>query len=523
MRRDINILIVDDEAEMREPLGDILREESYQVVTAENKALAQKELKENFFNVVLADLMLPDGTGLDLLEYIKKTNGETVVILLTGFASLKTSIRAINAGAFSYIEKPLDIREVKTVIKRALNIQKLSLDNKMLLEKLKALSLKDSHTNLYNYRYFLERISSELKRARRYTLPLSVIMIDVDHFKAINDVYGHTYGDIILKELAQCLSEFARGNDLVARYGGEEFMILLPDTNKEGALTFGKRLWKEIGNRTFDPEGRKMKIKVSLGVASYPEDGAGEEEDLLKLVDQALYEAKERGGNRVSVPKRLKVEKFEESIIRKGGGEDVRRLKDKLFKLGTRANRAAIEAVYAFARAIKVRDHYTIEHIERMTSLSTAIGVKLRLSKKDIEDLEHAAMLHDIGKVGIDNKVLSKKGKLTPAEFKAVKKHPQIGVEIIRQIHFFESIIPLILYHHERFDGQGYLEGLKGGDIPLGARIIALTDVYQALISDRPYRKAYSQEEALDIIKEEGREGQFDPGIVDVFLESIKI
>ncbi|MCD5397778.1 HD domain-containing protein, partial [candidate division NPL-UPA2 bacterium] len=259
-----------------------------------------------------------------------------------------------------------------------------------------------------------------------------------------------------------------------------------------------------------------------LGVASYPEDGAGEEEDLLKLVDQALYEAKERGGNRVSTFKRVKVGKFEESIIGEGGEEALKRLKDKLFKLGTRVNRATIESVYAFARAIKARDHYAMEHAERMIFLSTAIGKKLRLSKKDIEDLEHAAMLHDIGKVGIDNKILSKQGKLAPAEVKMVKRHPQIGAEIIRHIHFFESIIPFIFYHHERFDGQGYPEGLKGGDIPLGARIIALTDVYEALVSDRPYRRAYSQEEALNTIKDEVGRGQFDPEIVGVFLESVK-
>lgn len=519
MRRNINILIVDDEPEMREPLGDILKEEGYQVVTVEDKALAQKKLKENFFNIVLADLMLPDGTGLDLLEYIKKTNDETMVIVLTGFASLETSIQAINAGAFSYIQKPVNVEEVKMAIRKALKVQKLSLDNKMLLEKLKELSLKDLHTNLYNYHYFLERVSSELKRAKRYILPLSVIMIDIDHFKAINDVYGHTYGDIILKELAQCLSEFARGNDFVARYGGEEFVILLPDTNKEGALVFGKRLWEEIGNHTFDPEGRKTKIKVSLGVASYPEDGADEEGALLKLVDQALHEAKERGGNRISTPKRLKIDRFEETIIRRGGEEDVKRLKNKLFKLGNRVNRAMIEAVYAFARAVEVRDHYTVEHVERIASLSIAMGMKLGLPKKDVEDLEHAAVLHDLGKVGIDNKILDKKGKLTPAEFRAIKKHPQIGAEIIRQIHFLEAIIPLILYHHERFDGRGYLEGLKDKDIPLGARIIALADAYEALVSDRPYRKAYSREEALDIIKEEGKGTQFDPEIADIFLE----
>ncbi|NOX98026.1 MAG: diguanylate cyclase, partial [Nitrospirae bacterium] len=354
MRGNTNILIVDDEQEMREPLGDILREEGYRVVTAENKTEAQKKFKEDFFNIVLTDLMLPDGTGLELLEYIKKTNAETIVIVLTGFASLKTSIQAMNAGAFSYIQKPVNIDEMKMVVKRALKVQKLSLDNKMLMEKLKDLSLKDSHTSLYNYHYFLERISSEFKRARRYNLPLSIIMIDIDHFKAINDVYGHTYGDIILKELAQCLSEFARGNDLVARYGGEEFVILLPDTDKEGALIFGKRLWKEIGRHTFDSEGRKIKIKVSMGISSYPEDGADKEGTLLRLVDQALLEAKERGGNRISTPKKLKIENFEEGIIRKGGDEDVKKLKNKLFRMGKRVNQAVIEAVYAFARAIEL-------------------------------------------------------------------------------------------------------------------------------------------------------------------------
>ena len=137
MRRNnnINILIVDDEEDMREPLGDILREEGYQIVTVENKTLAQKKIKENFFNIVLADLMLPDDTGLDLLEHIKKTNDETIAILMTGFASLETSIKAMNAGAFSYIQKPVNVEEVKMAIRKALKVQKLSLDNKMLLDR----------------------------------------------------------------------------------------------------------------------------------------------------------------------------------------------------------------------------------------------------------------------------------------------------------------------------------------------------------------------------------------------------
>jgi putative nucleotidyltransferase with HDIG domain len=180
-----------------------------------------------------------------------------------------------------------------------------------------------------------------------------------------------------------------------------------------------------------------------------------------------------------------------------------------------------MEAIFAFAKTIEMRDHYTGEHADSTVRYSTQLARALGMGQEDIDNVRKASILHDLGKVGISDKILLKKAKLTKGEFEEIKKHPQIGADIIRPIQFMQEIIPLILYHHERWDGKGYPEGLKGEGIPLGARIISIADVYQALTSDRPYRKAFTKKEAMTILRE-GAGSQFDPEIVKVFLGILK-
>ncbi len=179
-----------------------------------------------------------------------------------------------------------------------------------------------------------------------------------------------------------------------------------------------------------------------------------------------------------------------------------------------------MESVFAFAKTLEVKDHATGSHVERTVQFATEIAKALQLSGDEIENIRQAAILHDLGKIGISEKILLKKGKLTPKEFTEIKKHPQIGADIVRPIHFLRGVIPVMLYHHERWDGKGYPNGLKGDEIPVGARIVAVADVYEALVSDRPYRKAFSKREALDIIKA-GAGSQFDPDIVTIFLSVV--
>ena len=518
--RTINILIVDDNSKMLETLRDILGEEGYKVTIADSVALAKEKIEKKFYHLALIDLRLVNGSGLDLLSDIRKKNIETMVIIFTAYASLETAIVAMQEGAFSYLQKPLNMEELKIAVKKALKTQELSLENKNLIARLKELSLKEPLTGLYNYRYLMERISSEFKRAKRYILPLSLLMLDIDYFKSINEVYGHQCGDAILKEFAHYLKKSARGNDIVVRYGGEEFVILMPDTSKEGTVNFGRRLLEKCKEHIFDCADKRIKLKISIGVASFPEDGVNSFAGLFDAVDKALHEAKEGGGNMLFPYSSISTKEIKD-IMKDGGRPNIDKLKERLLKMKNRANQILLESIYAFAKAVEARDHYTGRHSESMVSIVTDIGRKLRLSSGEIENLQHAAILHDLGKIGIPDNILLKRKKLSRREYEKIKMHPQIGAEIIRDIHILKDVLPMILYHHERYDGLGYSAGAKGKDIPLGARIVAIADVYQALVSNRPYRKACGKKEALKII-EEGSGSQFDPVIVDAFLQIMR-
>ena len=270
----------------------------------------------------------------------------------------------------------------------------------------------------------------------------------------------------------------------------------------------------------FDRKGNRVKLKISMGVASFPENGIDSSAGLLSAVDKAMRQAKESGGNRMSSFQAVGAKEMRD-ILSDGGKGNVEKLKTRLLRMKNRTNQILLESIFAFAKAVEARDFYTGKHSENMVSIATEIGRRLRLSQREIDNLQHAAMLHDLGKIGIEDRILHKRSALTPQEKDKIRRHPQIGAEIIRDIHFLKEVVPMIMYHHERFDGLGYSMGLKGREIPLGARVIAIADVYQALISNRPYRKAYSKAEALKIIKE-GAGAQFDPAIVKVFLQIVQ-
>jgi len=415
-------------------------------------------------------------------------------------------------GVIEYV-RDISQRKKAEEEKEALN-EELLQSNK----RLKQLTLRDPHTGLYNHRYLHEIIEAEFDRARRYAQSLSVMMLDIDYFKSINDVYGDKFGDLVLKQFAKILKRMVRRYDTVIRYGGEEFIVICSGTDRSNALVLAKRILDAINLFNFGNKKHSVKLKLSIAVASNNEDKAVKGMDLVELTDQILNRAKESGGNRVYSS--LDIKKNKSSAKLNGKNNNVKFLNEKIEKLSKRANQSLMEAIFAFAKTIEVKDHYTGEHVERTVKYATEIAKALNLSERDIELIRQASMLHDLGKIGVSEKILLKKGKLTKAEFEQIKKHPQIGVDIIRPIHFLHPIIPILLYHHERWDGKGYPNSLKGEDIPIGARIVAIADVYQALISDRSYRRAYTQEEAIEIIKEESGK-LFDPEIVDVFLRIV--
>ncbi|MEE8360316.1 MAG: HD domain-containing phosphohydrolase, partial [Candidatus Omnitrophota bacterium] len=320
----------------------------------------------------------------------------------------------------------------------------------------------------------------------------------------------------LLKEFAQYLKRFVRTTDILTRYIGAGFVLMLPNTPKPRALSLAQRLCENIQKHSFKVRKIKIKLKTSISVINYPDDNISGVAGLIDALDKTVLRAKELGGNRICSYEAVTTK--EKVLITKR--EEIEGLKINLKKAGKKLNQALLESIYAFAKAIEMRDHYTGEHVEKTVNIVREIAKELGLSQSKITNLEQAAVLHDLGKIGIDDNILRKKARLTEKEYEQIKKHPLIGAEIIRSIHFLKDVVPYILYHHERYDGKGYVAGLKGDEIPLGARILAIADVYQALISDRPYRKAYSKKKTVEIIKE-GSGKQFDPIVVKALLRTI--
>ncbi len=383
-------------------------------------------------------------------------------------------------------------------------------------KRLKQLALKDYQTGLYNHQYLSDMIEAEYYRAKRLAHPISVIMLDIDYFKSINDTYGHEFGDMVLKQFAKALSGMIRKYDTVVRYGGEEFVVVSSVIDRPKAMVLGQRILDAINLNNFGNSKHSVKLKLSVGVASYPIDAAVSGKDLINMAEKILSKAKESGGNRVYSSSESKSTKKDSAAYAES--EDIAILKGRVEKLTRRGNQNLVESIFAFAKTLELRDRYTGEHTENTVRYSTAIAKAMGLSLEDIENIRQASILHDLGKVGVSDKILHKKGKLTKKEFDEIKRHPQIAADIIRPVHFLHDIIPLILYHHERWDGKGYPSGLIGPEIPQGARIISVADVYQALTSKRPYRKAFSRKDAVRMIKE-GYGTQFDPEVVDVFMK----
>jgi diguanylate cyclase (GGDEF)-like protein len=415
------------------------------------------------------------------------------------------------------------IEYVRDITERKMAEERLAELNEELMEsnrKLRDLSLIDPHTGLYNHRYLAEAIETEFYRARRYSYPLSLMMIDIDYFKSVNDIYGHKFGDRVLREFASQLKKTVRRYDMIVRYGGEEFVIIAPSTEKYRIRILAGRIQTAVNSCDFGDRKQRVKLKTTIAVSSYPEDiDIGKGMDLVAFTERVLNKAKQAGGNRVFTTEDAEISGRHRQISPAGReNKEIVTLKERIEKLTKSGNESVTEAIFAFAKTIEAKDHYTGAHTEKTVRYAVNIAKAFNFPKEELSNIEKAAMLHDLGKVGVSERILGKKGKLTPREYREIKKHPRIGANILRSIHFMHDIVPLVLYHHERWDGKGYPMGLKGLEIPLGARIIAIADVYEALTSRRPYRKAYPPARAIRIIKE-GSGTQFDPAVVEKFLK----
>ncbi len=373
--------------------------------------------------------------------------------------------------------------------------------------QLRELAMQDPLTGCMNRRAFFERFEQEWSRAGRYGHPLSCVILDLDHFKSVNDTYGHAAGDKVLKNVAALLVKTVRDGDFVCRYGGEEFCIGLPHVDHQDAVLAAERFRKEISNNIL-VDGQR--ITASLGVSAMslaPEHP----QSLVEQADKALYVAKREGRDRVTcfadVPEDVEIDSS----------------KIQRFRQTTNDTDIAIpfHAVTALTSALGYRDAATADHSRRVADHCVAVGSRI-MSVSECYTLEIAALLHDIGKIGVPDAILLKPGPLTREEWEVMGVHDRMGVEIVDSAFNSPELTEIIQSHHAFYGGKSRHESLPTGkDIPLGARILSIADTYDAIVSDRVYRKGRTQEEAFAELRRCAGT-QFDPDIVEHFIETLQ-
>lgn len=369
------------------------------------------------------------------------------------------------------------------------------------ISKLEDLVNKDGLTGVFNHRYFHETLKEKITLSEKEKKPVSLIFVDIDYFKHYNDLYGHQKGDEVLRTIGKILRDNLREDDVPARYGGEEFAVILPNTTEEEALVLADKIRKIIESTKFYGEENQPKgvLTSSMGISVYP-DKAKDDIELIKSADDALYRAKFFNKNRVETYTSI-LDELKSDIEEK----DVE----------------LVTSIKTLIGVINAKDRYTYGHSERVVFYSRLLADKLELSNEDENLLVYGAYMHDIGKINISRDILVKKMPLTNEEWEILKCHPVEGTEIIKPVKSLENIIPIILHHHEKYDGTGYPGQLKGENIPYLARVLTVVDSFDAMTSNRPYNVRKTYDEAIvELRKYSGT--QFDPEIASKFIEVIQ-
>lgn len=397
-----------------------------------------------------------------------------------------------------------------------------------LFQAVKNQALTDPLTTLYNRRFFEESLNKEFTRACRTNQPFSVIALDLDYLKQINDKFGHSFGDIAIKTVSDVLKKNARSIDVAARIGGEEFNLLLPGVDSAGAMVAAERIRAAIADCHLELVGQ---ITASVGVVTYPEQSEKLDE-LLELVDQAMYKAKQHGRNQVQLAKTMSETTWQEIAI-DAFMEILSKHKVRLPKDMSKSVKKQLDKVddnsandVLFTVADMLSKTYNPGHGDGLTKTKVQLATKLAktfdLSENEINNLRIATVLYDVGNLLLPQNILQKSGPLTDDEKAEIMKHPAIAArEILKPISQVQDVIPIIEHHHENWDGSGYPGKVSGADIPLASQIILIIDAYFAMTQPRSYREALSNEKAIELIRNDANI-KWNPDLVNAFIPLVE-
>jgi diguanylate cyclase (GGDEF)-like protein/putative nucleotidyltransferase with HDIG domain len=505
----ISILLVEDNIDDVEVLRRFIRRlpESYHIDIAYTGGEATEKAARTRYDLALVYQNLPDVSGRALIEHLRATLPELPIIMLTGHGDEKLAVEVMKAGAYDYLRKH-DLsaaalgRAIHNVVERA----RLETEVRRANERLREWAIRDGLTGLYNHRHFQQLLLREWARAARYGHPLACLMIDLDHFKVVNDTYGHPFGDEVLKQVASTLAAEARAVDIVARYGGEEFVVVLPNTEVEGARHVADRIWRAVREQPVDHDGTSVKITLSVGVATSSSPGVDNEHALIKQADAALYRAKRAGRDQVFVV---------------GDTQKLLTLAPQTTSpalYSPEVRRLFVQSMTAVLNLSEDSNDQHRSHSRRVAEIATRFGQVLGLTEERVTVLSTGALLHDIGRVAVSDLIWMKPGPLDPLEQEKTRLHAELGAEVVASTGILEEEALIVRHHHEHWDGSGYPDGLAGESIPYLARVVSIADGFEALTSERVWRPARSVPEALEIMRSAaGR--VYEPELLDRFSE----
>jgi diguanylate cyclase (GGDEF)-like protein/putative nucleotidyltransferase with HDIG domain len=385
---------------------------------------------------------------------------------------------------------------IKTIINNATAI----IENAKTIEIIKQQSVTDELTKFYNHRYFQETVNQWIKDKVYHSF--AIAMIDIDQFAIYNELYGHANGDIAIKRIADIIDHVIDEDFLKVRFGGEEFVVVMTNQTEKQALKHSEDIREAIEQEFLLSSDIREFLTVSVGLSFYPPHGSTLNE-LVNNATTAVSTAKKSGRNRVYI--------YQDNV----------EITEQDTEIQDKIHNAFASSIYALAATIDAKDHYTYGHSKNVALMSQLLAKKLGFDKKALDQIYNAGLLHDIGKVGIPEKVLSKPEVLTGKELELMKGHVVQSINIIKHIPELIDIVPIVISHHERYDGTGYPRKLIGTEIPELGRIIAIADSFDAMTTNRPYREGLKLEQAIyEMKKNKGK--QFDPEYTDVFISLVE-
>jgi diguanylate cyclase (GGDEF)-like protein len=402
------------------------------------------------------------------------------------------------------------------------HLEKVYSDLEVAHKEIQKLALTDVLTGLPNRRAVVEQLEKELDRARRYGRPFSLLFFDADRFKHVNDIYGHETGDAVLRQIGERAGDFLRGGDMLGRFEGGEFILLLPETNAEGARVVAERVRAKVANEpmVIPENASSLNATVSVGVATYSVDVGGVQE-LLQQADQAMHMAKSLGRNQVCTAieaVRMSADVKQKTLLQK---EEQREGEEHAGNISesTQEN-YTVKIINSLMVLLERRDHGMSEHAHAVSDMATSMAQVMGLEQFQVSRIGIAALLHDIGNLAISDQLLLKTGRLLIHEQMLLQEHAALGGQILEAIPFLHDLMPAVRHHHERWDGNGYPDHLAGEDIPLAARIIAVAEAYDSMMKDHPYQsRRTSKKVMMELLRCAG--SQFDPAVVQVLRAAL--